>query len=271
MTAALVVRRHNAELMADAPTHTLRRLARQTSQQTTELLVGWRLRASVVPDFVVACVYRRANSAVVRGLVEGLADVRLWALDEPTPELARFTEGAGPGKRTELLNSLLKQSRAPYTVIIDDDIVFRTGSIERVVVTAQRHQLDLCQPAQAPYGHVFHNITIQRRFSALRLTNFVEIGPLVVVGPRLRDRILPFPSDFGMGWGLDVRWSALCKTHGARFGIVDSSVVEHLSRIGAAYDHGPERKRLDTELRKQGVESLADLPRTKQVIRPWRA
>ena len=62
------------------------------------------------PSATLVCVYRRQNLNNVLHLVgeakRMAMHVRLWALDDPAPELARLTVGSGPGSRFQLLNRL---------------------------------------------------------------------------------------------------------------------------------------------------------------------
>ena len=250
-----------------------RRSVAPVSRVATTAWMRRRLgHASRRPDFTVIGIYRRENAPLVHAAIDGLSDVRLWALDQPAPELASVTVGSGPGDRIEHLNHLLEPRTADYLVVMDDDIRFVTGSISRLVEVAARHRLDLCQPAQSVNGHWSHPITVRHVLSAVRLTNFVEVGPLVVIGPRLRHEILPFPPDAGQGWGLDVRWSKLCETHRARLAVVDAVEVEHLGAVGTSYSWDAEEARLLEALQEQGhaeVEDLVSLPKTRSWVRPW--
>ena len=237
----------------------------------TDALVTWQLPATgPTPDFTVAGVYHRRNAPVVERLIAGVANVRLWALDEPADGLADLTIGSGAGKRMEHLNRLCAEVASPYVVLVDDDAPLVAGSIARLVEVAARHRLDLCQPAQAPTGHWSHAITLRRPMSAVRLTNFVEVGPVVVIGPRLREAILPFPADSGQGWGLDADWSRLCDTHGARLGIVDAVEMLHLHPPGRGYAQEAEQPRLDAALEGLGANTIASFAATRSVVRPWR-
>lgn len=246
-----------------------RRLPSWVSQQTSEQAIRLRLRKAHTPSALVVGVYRRDNAAFMRSVLDDSQDIRLWALDESAPHLERYTVGVGPGARMDLLNLLIADSQSPYTVIVDDDIVFERGSLSRLLQLTERYELDLCQAAQSPRGYPSHSITIRRRFSALRLTNFVEIGPLLVIGPRLREQLLPFPEGFGMGIGLDVRWSGLHQARSGHYAVVDAVVVRHLKPTGLAYDKGAEAHQLERELMALGLQSLAEVFRTFGVVRPW--
>ena len=63
----------------------------------------------------------------------------------------------------------------------------------------------------------------------MRVTAFVEIGPVVALRATTFAQLLPFP-DLRMGWGLDAHWAAVARAHGWRMGIVDALPVTHLLR-----------------------------------------
>ena len=223
----------------------------------------------------VYLVYRRRNAAVVeRLLAPALArawTVGLWALDEPDPSLADLTAGSGPGTKFELVNRLLAE-RGPaaedHVVVADDDAVFVRGNLVSFVATAARAELDLAQPGHVPWSNISHRITWMRPLSRARLTSFVEIGPIFAVAPAWRDRVVPFPEDVGMGWGLELQWIDL-RDEGCRLGIVDSTPVRHLSRFATAYAPDEEIERLTKLLEERGASGWAGLRRTLATWRPW--
>jgi hypothetical protein len=101
-----------------------------------------------------------------------------------------------------------------------------------------------------------------------RNTTFVESGPLVAVGPRWRDRVLPLPNELGMGWGVEFDWFDLMAS-GCRLGIVDSTVVEHLGTVADEYDTTELHRRLRAELAARGAEDFRPFERTLDAWRPW--
>lgn len=225
---------------------------------------------------VVLCVYRERNTAPLQRLLRGLPDgwsTHLWALDAISPALADRTLGCGPGDKFDLLNRLYgaaKPDPAAHILFVDDDVVFTRGSLWRFVSWSQRAGLDLSQPAHGWRSAFFHTITGRRRWCRARLTTFVEIGPIVYVGPRVRSDVLPFPSDLGMGWGLEFSWSDLV-SRGYLLGIVDRTPVRHLGTIGDAYDQVAERKRLADTFAAHGVDGWEAIQKTLSCWRPWQS
>src|SRR5262245_26102976 len=129
-------------------------------------------------------VYRSANARVVeRLLAPALAagwTTAWWALDHVAPGLTAHTVGEGPGEKLPLLNEALRRHGAPRGAVVlsDDDIEFARGNVTDVVALAARAGLGVAQPAHAPGSEVSHGITRARPRSRVRLTTFVESGPL---------------------------------------------------------------------------------------------
>jgi hypothetical protein len=226
-------------------------------------------------------VYRAENTPLVETLLAqcgGLKlDVRLWALDRPSPSLVSATLGCGRAGKFDLLNRLLAASPCPPShpvIVADDDVILRRGTLARLLTIVDRAGLDLAQPAHESYSFHTHAMTRRRRWSVAQRSTTVEIGPLLVIGPAWRHRILPFPSHLGLGWGLELDWMGL-GSEGCRIGMVDEVSIVHLRPIGTAYDQRTEMQRLEDRLRRLGVAGtdvrtqIRSLLRREQTWRPW--
>lgn len=227
------------------------------------------------PAATVLCVYRRRNAAAVLELREHArdagAELRLWALDEGDQRLADLEVGSGPGSRTELLNRLFAEPRRPAgtVVLADDDALLTSGGLDVLLELVHAADLGLAQPAHEPDSHWSLRLTIARPWSLVRRTGFVEIGPIVVVSAPWVDRVLPLPEGYGMGWGLEVGWSAL-QEQGCRLGIVDRVRVRHLERAATEYGSSSERERLELLVGSASIATFADEHGTTATWRPWR-
>jgi hypothetical protein len=229
----------------------------------------------VTEPAAVYSVYRRRNAAVLeRLLAPALArnwTVGLWALDKPHSRLADFTAGSGPGMKFDLVNRLLEDTRPNPTqpvVVADDDAEFVRGDVASFLENMAAARLDLAQPAHVLRSNISHRITWRRPLSRARLTTFVEIGPLFAVTPEWRDRIMPFPQEIGMGWGLELDWMDL-RADGCRLGIVDRTPIRHLSPFAAAYAPEDEIAKLTRLLDERGAPGWRGLRRTLGTWRPW--
>lgn len=204
--------------------------------------------------------------------------VALWALDEPDPALAAHTVGRGGGQRTALLNRLVERA-APEpgddVVVSDDDVEFVDGSLPAFLALVHRAGLGLAQPAHDMSSAYSYDFTVAQPASVVRLTGFVEVGPVVAITAAARPHLLPLPDDFGMGWGLPLRWSAEAGER-YRMGIVDAVRLVHHGEVAAEYDSAPERRRVAGLLEAYGLDTPTDIQRTLAVWRhgepapPWR-
>ena len=218
-------------------------------------------------------IYRARNGQRVREIVEPVLDegwtVSWWALDEVVEDLAGITAGCGPGARLPLLNELAAPCRATPSGSSSRTTTSRSSAATSVqlVSLCARAGLDLAQPARTD-AFVDHRITSARRLSTARRTSFVEIGPLIVIGPGWRDRILPFPEQRGMGWGLELEWHELYR-EGCALGIVDAIRVRHEGERGEDYDYRAEAHRVHAELAERGFDGWKDVQVTVDTWRPW--
>jgi hypothetical protein len=228
-------------------------------------------RHAAPPDYTLVSIYRKKNADTVRRLVDEAPAARVWALDGVAPELADVTVGEGGGSRFRLLNQLIEPGDDRYLVVTDDDLELRPGDLDRLVAIAAEFDLDLCQPGHGAGSRYSYQITRHRPFSLIRLTNFVEIGPLFVVSPRFRSVITPFPDTPGMGWGADVEWMAQRERTGARFAVVDAVNMRHTGGIADAYDATPEWERAEPILARNGITDLRESQKTLATVRPWAA
>jgi hypothetical protein len=247
------------------------------ARSTHAVAVRRMTRSAVDPpqNVLVCCVYRAANVPIVSQLLEQPLsrgwDVRLWGLDRVDPDLAAHTVGTGPGAKFPLLNELVNRAelgRYDWLVVADDDLVFRRGSIEDLLVMAELAGLDLVQPAHTELSHRAHAISVRRPLALARRTTFVEIGPVFAVRRPWISKVVPFPEEHFMGWGLELDWYDLERA-GARLGIVDAVSIRHLQPVGAGYAKGEQLERLLTLLDQRSLGSLADIQRTVSVWRPW--
>jgi hypothetical protein len=209
-------------------------------------------------------VYRRRNARVIEAFLKQCpsnAEVRLWALDGAT-DFSPVTIGRGPGGKFKLINELVHARPVDddaWLVVADDDIVFSVGNLERFLSYCQRANLDLAQPSHSVASYYSHPFTVSRPWSRVRLTGFVECGPLFAVSPTSRRRVFPF-YDAGMGWGIEAAWNDLMG-HGVRLGIVDACRMVHLSPVGQDYSEEEEERRV--------LATYGTRPRLKTVQGTW--
>jgi hypothetical protein len=155
--------------------------------------------------------------------------VTLGALGEPTSQLAPLTRAAGmEGGKLSNLNRLIESSPvgdADWVLLLDDDVVLPNRFLDRLVLLAERFDLQLAQPALTHTSHTAWPVT-RRRPCLLRRTRFVEMGPVVLMGRQAFAALAPFPEG-GMGWGVCLHWAAVARREGWNVGIADAVPVRH--------------------------------------------
>lgn len=226
-------------------------------------------------NVLVLCVYRYKNAPFVKRYVAAAQryrwEVRLWALDEVHPDLRGYSHGSGKGTKFVLLNSLLKVkqfSDFDWILVLDDDFTLHRGSLANFVAIAQVAGMSLAQPAHTFSRYRSFRVNCCHPLSVARLTTYVEIGPAFAVSRAWTERIVPFPEEFQMGWGLDIIWSDLTR-EGARLGVIDWVTLNHMGPLAKDYDRSPEYQRLVGILRDRGYNSLREIQKTLAVWRPW--
>lgn len=233
-----------------------------------------RRRHALGPPAPLALVYRRRNVPAVLRLLAALEPgcrVALWGLDGVAGPLAELTVGSGPGERFALLNACIEQLRLQpeeWLVVSDDDVSLRRGSLGLAVDLAVASGMDLAQPAHSWRSTTSWSFTRTRLGSAVREVGWVEIGPVLLLGPRAQEAILPFPNGVGMGWGVDLDWSAL-RPH-LRLGIIDAVLVDHLGQPGAAYRDGSEERTLQAALERHQLRAFSDVQKTVSTWAWWK-
>ena len=124
--------------------------------------------------------------------------------------------------------------KADWLLIADDDVVLPRGFLDLFLYCAERHGLQVAQPAHAFASHAAWPVTQRRPGLAARRTRFVEIGPVTAIHADAFAALLPLPA-LEMGWGLDAHWSAAAAAAGLKLGIVDATPIRHLRPVAVDY------------------------------------
>jgi hypothetical protein len=234
------------------PWRRAKRTAGELAFGTIDAVTGTRVRAGRLArrtrsplDVLVIGVYR--DSSILTGALRNLHSSRhnvrfaLASMGAAAAELREETVAEGlAGGKFENLNRVLETAAGEravpdWTVVVDDDVRFPHAFLDRFLGVCEAFGLDLAQPAQTLRSHSAWKVTRRRPASLVRVTRFVEIGPVTAFGRRAAAELLPFP-ELRFGWGLDLHWAALAGRHGWRLGIVDALPVRHESAlVGATY------------------------------------
>ena len=213
------------------------RLARTTRSPLDVLVMGVYRDGSLLADSLPALHSGRHNVRLALGSMGAAPDV----LREQT-----VAEQLTGGKFANLNRVLAAAAESPpasgaepaspdWILVVDDDVRLPHAFLDRFLAVCEAFELDLAQPAQTLRSHSAWKVTRRRPASMVRITRFVEIGPVTAFGRRAAAELLPFP-ELRFGWGLDLHWAALAGRHGWRLGIVDALPVRHESAlVGTTY------------------------------------
>ncbi len=187
----------------------------------------------------VLCPYFRDSlvEPLVRDLAGCGAAIHLWALESTLPGVAPLTRGVGPLGKCQALNRLLPHAAAAdWVLFVDDDVRLGPGFLPNYLAIVEALGAAIAQPALAAGSYFSHEITLARPGCWARLTNFVEVGPVVSMRRDFLDRVTPLPETSPLGHGLDFLWARIARAEGARMAVVDACPVEHAFRpVGARY------------------------------------
>ena len=156
-------------------------------------------------------------------------EVALGALGGAAPDLAALTVGGqmAAGKLSNLnrLAEAAPAGDADWVLLLDDDVILPDRFLDRLLLLAERFELQLAQPALSRSSHTAWPVT-RRCACLLRRTRFVEMGPVVLMGRQAFATLAPFPEG-GMGWGVCLHWAAVAEREGWNVGIADAVPVRH--------------------------------------------
>jgi hypothetical protein len=196
-------------------------------------------------QLLVLGIYKPEGAADMARAVSAMRRSRHWvrvalgAIGQADPALAEETlaEDMAGGKFANLnrVLALAGLEDAGWIVILDDDVRLPRRFCDRLIAVAERARLQLAQPALSWRSDAAWQV-VRRRPFLLRITHFVEIGPVTLMSREVLDALLPFPED-GMGWGLELHWGALAQQRGWRLAVIDALAVRHEARATASgYD-----------------------------------
>ena len=231
------------------PWRRAKRTAGELAFGAIDAVTGTRLRAGRLArgtrsplDVLVIGVYRD-GSLLAQALQEVQSSrhkvrIVLGSMGPADSDLRSHTAAEHlTGGKFQNLNHLLDAAGEPpdWTIVVDDDVGLPHAFLDRFLGICEAFGLDLAQPAQTLRSHSAWKVTRRRPASLVRVTRFVEIGPVTAFGRRAAAELLPFP-ELRFGWGLDLHWAAVAGRHGWRLGVVDALPVRHESAlVGTTY------------------------------------
>ena len=108
--------------------------------------------------------------------------------------------------------------------ILDDDIIFKTSSINKMFSLSRQYNLDICGPTFKNNGKskISHGITIQKPNNKLRFVNFIEVNVPLFNDTALH-KFMKVYDPILIGWGLDYLYIwANGKNKKNKYALIDS-------------------------------------------------
>lgn len=200
-------------------------------------------------NVLVVGVYLADKPNLAVPLTKSLLQSEQWTVQCQWARLGSKLPGAPLASQTRLnisqrmdkyavINLLLSEvdySLFDYIFIVDDDIAIPDHFIDSYLEIVAKREFSLSQPARTHSSYIDHYFVAQLLGVESRLTNFVEIGPIVCFHRSSYSVLLPLDEEAPMGWGLDFIWPIQMKEHGLRMGIVDQFPVDHSFRKPVQY------------------------------------
>lgn len=146
-------------------------------------------------------------------------------------------------------------------LLLDDDLIFEFGDIDRLFEAARAHDLSLFQAALTPKSHCIWPALKDRRAKGVQHFNTVEIMMPGFSMEFLR-QIAPLFDETISGFGLDLAYGVEAHTQGRRAGVIYDVRARHLKPIdttdGAYYDY----------MRSNGINPKLELWRLIETYNP---
>ena len=168
-------------------------------------------------------------------------------------KIATLHEGKGKFQNINYALEEVDINQFDWLIVVDDDVALPANFLDRFLYFAEKTELKLCQPAHKFRSYQSYAITQRRWNSLVRVTHYVESGPITAFRREMFPLVLPFP-ELRWAWGDDLAWSEKAMSHGYRIGIIDGTPISHLRRVGDAYCGHEARKEAVAFLRNHGIK-----------------
>ena len=142
----------------------------------------------------------------------------------------------GKGKFQNLNAGLrdLNLDHFDWMVLVDDDVEFPAGFLDKFLYLSEAADLHICMPAHRFRSYQTFRLTA-RHWGMARITQYVESGPITAFRRTMFPHIFPFP-ELKWAWGTNIGWGESARKMGYCIGIVDGTPIRHLRPVGGSYD-----------------------------------
>jgi hypothetical protein len=168
-------------------------------------------------------------------------------------KMAVLHEGKGKFQNINLGLAEVDVNEFDWMIVTDDDVSLPANFLDNFLFLAEKTELKLCQPSHKFLSYASYAVTQRRWNSLVRVTHFVECGPITAFRREMFPLVLPFP-ELRWAWGNDLSWADSAMHHGYRIGIIDGTPIGHLRPVAESYDNRAARLEADAYLRKMDVK-----------------
>ena len=143
----------------------------------------------------------------------------------------------GKGKFQNINTGLrdLNLQQFDWIVLVDDDVELPADFLDKFLYLSEATDLHICMPAHRFRSNQTFRLTARHWRGMVRITHFVESGPITAFRRSMFEHTFPFP-ELTWAWGTDIAWSELALEMGLRIGIVDGTPIRHVRPVGNSYN-----------------------------------
>jgi hypothetical protein len=171
-----------------------------------------------------------------------------------TTRAAVMYDGGGKFHNINVALQTLDVSEYDWLIVVDDDVALPKHFLDRFLYLAEMADLKICMPAHRFHSYQSYAITQRQLSSLVRVTNYVESGPITAFRRDVFEYVLPFPG-LRWAWGTDVAWTEYAKRHQFKIGIVDATAIGHLRPVAGSYKSKDAREEGEAFLLGIGADS----------------
>ena len=152
-------------------------------------------------------------------------------------EVEFIQTGAIPGTKFTSFYAILERYRQmiksyEFILLVDDDILFDPGDIDRLFEIVSRHGWEMAQASLSQDSHGSFAVFKNKEAGGWRSVNGVEIM-MPIYSRRVFDIVYGLLGKSVSGWGLDAALSMIAAERGFQSAVVDDIVARHIKPINA--------------------------------------
>jgi hypothetical protein len=145
--------------------------------------------------------------------------------------------GKNPGTKFTSFHSLLTKyphmlEPYEYIFLLDDDVTFKNGDINRLFSIIQQHSWEMAQPSLSINSQCSFQVFFNPNKRGWRQVNGVELM-MPVYSSRILSIVKQLIGQSISGWGFDPALSMLAAEQGFRAAVVDDVIAQHFKPINA--------------------------------------